>query len=127
MEYLLVVAFAFLLLVPIILISMTQSGRFQNDVTASQIQKVGEELRDAIDTVYYSGPPTKRTLKLFFPHGIKTITYDEEAIIFTMMGFGGNYEYVLTTATNLTGELRTFKGVHTIIIEALDDEVNVTG
>lgn len=126
MEYLLVVAFGFLLLVPIVLISMTQSSRFTSDVTAAQIQKVGRELTDAVDSVYYAGPPTKRTMQLYFPVGIRNVTLSNSTIIFRVSGSSGAYDYPVFAATNVTGELRTFAGVHRITLEAGDTNVTLS-
>ncbi len=126
MEYLLVVAFAFFLLIPIILITMSQSARFSSDVTAAQVQKIGNELLDTINSVYYSGPPTKRTLKLYFPNGINNLAFEQSRIVFTVQGTGTTYEYALYAATNISGTIKPFSGIHTITITAGDTYVNVT-
>ena len=126
MEYLLVVGLGFLLIIPIILIAYTQSSRFSNDVTTAQIQKVGTELVDAINSVYYAGPPTKKTMKLYFPDGINNITIQGDKLIFSVRGRGGTYEYVAFAATNMTGSIEPFDGIHNLVVEASGSVVNVT-
>ena len=125
MEYLLVTAFAFLILVPIILIAYSQQSRFSQDVTAAQLQKIGSTLVDNANAVYYAGQPTKRTVQLYFPEGIQGITISGNAITFDMMGTP-HYQYAAFAETNMTGSLRTFTGLHTIEIVAGENEVNVT-
>jgi hypothetical protein len=128
MEFLLVMAFVFLILVGIMLVAYTQSARFTNDVTASQIQKVGNEIIDAANAAYYAGPPTKKTITLYFPQQINTITIAGQSIIFNLQGSGGSYDYVVYSSSNLTGSLRTFSGLHTITITIVAQEgaVSVT-
>jgi hypothetical protein len=125
-EYLIITAFAFLLLIPIVLIAYTQSARFTNDVAAAQVQKVGNQIVDAAHQVWYAGPPAKTTLTLYFPDGIDLITIQDRAIVFTMQGTGGQYEYAVYSDANLTGALPTFNGLHNVVVEATGDGVNVT-
>lgn len=126
MEYLLAAAFAFMLLVPIIIIAYTQSSRFSGDVSSAQIQKIGNEIKDAVDAVYYAGPPTKKTLKLYFPENIKSVDINEQTLLFTMYGPDGEYQYTVFTESNISGEIRPFTGIHTITVLAQDLQVNIT-
>jgi hypothetical protein len=127
MEYLLVMAFAFLMLAVIITIGLSESASFSGDVAATQIRRVGDELAASIDAIYYAGPPAKQTILLSFPDRIDTVTFDNQSIVFGMQGNGGPYEYSVATHANLTGELRPFAGLHRIAITAIASGVNVTG
>ena len=127
MEYLLVMAFVFVLLVGILILAYQQSAAFSNDVSAAQVQKIGTELVDAANTVYYAGPPTKKTVRLYFPENIKNITISGQTILFTMQGRNGPYEYAISASTNMTGTLQPFNGLHVISIEAQESVVNITG
>lgn len=126
MEYLFIVGFAFVLLIPVIILYFTQSAGIEDEVIGAQAQKVVDELVAAIDTVHYLGPPSKQTLKLRFPKRVLDVTIQDQTIIFTMQGPGGTYDLASSAATNITGEIGTFSGVHIITVEALDDSVSVT-
>ena len=56
-----VVGFAFLMTIPLIIIFYQQSETLDTEITASQIDKVASEIRDAADEVYYLGAPSKKT------------------------------------------------------------------
>jgi uncharacterized protein (UPF0333 family) len=126
MEYLLVMAFVFVILTGILLVAYLQSSSFQTDVSAAQIQKVGNQIVDAANTVYYAGPPTKKTIKLYFPDGIQSISFNNQTLLFTMQGSKGPYEYAVFASTNMTGQLRTNAGLHTISAVAKPGFVNLT-
>lgn len=126
MEYLLVTGFAFLLLIPIIIIGYSESARFGEEVTAAQIQKVGATIGEAVNTVYYAGPPTKKTIKVHFPEKVQNVAINESSIVFTVQGSGGAYEYAVYTETNLTGAIRPYAGVHVLTVTAGNLWVNVT-
>ncbi len=126
MEYLLVTGFAFLLLLPIIIIAYQQSATYVDDVTSAQIQKVGNEIINAANTVYYSGPPTKKTVRVYFPKNIYSVEFKNTAIVFTAQGQGGAYEYAVVADTNMTGNISTFDGIHVLTVEAKKNVVNIT-
>ena len=119
-------AFVFVLLTGIMFVAYTQSATFSNDVTASQLQKVGNEIVDAVNTAYYAGPPTKKTIKLYFPNNIKEIEIAEQTIVFTVSGVGEEYEYAVFASTNMSGTLRTFSGLHTVTVTAQENIVNIS-
>lgn len=120
MEYLLIIGFSTMLLLPLIIIAFSESSNFADEVAAAQIRKAADRVGDAADAVYYTGPPAKRTLRLQFPERIQDVTIAATSITFRLQGQGGPYEYVAWTAANLTGTLGTFPGTHRITIEATD-------
>jgi uncharacterized protein (UPF0333 family) len=126
MEYLFVAGFATVLLVVIIVIAYSQSALFSQDVTASQVQKIGNQLVDAANAVYYAGPPAKRTLTLYFPNLVSNIAIANNSLTFTIAAQGGLADYSLSAQTNMTGTLRPFAGTHVVIVEALPGIVNIT-
>jgi uncharacterized protein (UPF0333 family) len=126
MEYLLAVGFAFLLLVPIIIIAYTQSSRFSDDVTAAQVQRVGEELVEAVHAVHYAGPPAKKTVRVYFPERVSDVSFQNSTIVFSIQAEGGAYEYAVFSQAVLSGDVREFAGVHVITVEATGGGVNVT-
>ena len=127
MEYLIITGIAFLLLIPVVLIAYTQSARFADDVAAAQIQKIGQEIIDGAQAVWYAGPPAKTTRTLHFPHGVRAIDFQNQTLVFTVSGTGGPYEYAVYSEANLTGALGTSEGLHVIVIQSLGDgRVNIT-
>jgi hypothetical protein len=126
MEYLLITTFAFILLMAIVVVAYSQSASFTGAVTTAQIQKVGNTILDGVNSVYYSGPPTKKTITVFFPENVKDVVVLEDTIIFTVNGEQGEYEYVVYAATNMSGVIRPFKGKHTISMTARSLDVAIT-
>jgi hypothetical protein len=126
MEYLVIVGIAFVFIAAVTAIAYAQTRSFQSDITAAQVQKIGNRIIDAADAVAYKGPPSRREFKLYFPEGISDINITGQTITFTIVADGGPSEYELRAAANLTGSLRPFNGLHTITVAALNDSVNIT-
>jgi len=126
MEFLLITGFAFLLILPIVIIAYNQSATFNDEVSAAQIQKVGNQIAEAVNTVYYAGPPTKKTIKVWMPDNVYDVDITDQTLTFTVQGSGGQYEYSVFSDTNMTGSIQTFNGVHVLSIQAETNVVNIT-
>lgn len=126
MEYLLVVGFAFILLTLILVIAYSESSRFALQVSTAQIQRSGGELVDAINTVYYSGPPTKKTMQLQFPKHMRGVRIENSTIVFEMLGESGLYDYAVEAYPNVTGSIRPNGGLHVLTLEAIGGSVQIT-
>lgn len=118
MEFLLVVGFAFLMTVPLIIIFYQQSQSINTEVSASQVDKVASEIRDAADEVYYMGSPSKKTITVFMPEGVKGVDVGGNRILFLIDSPNGDYDIVKWTATNLTGSLMNYSGIHHVSAES---------
>jgi len=126
LEYLFIVGFSFVLLVPVIVLFYTQQASLEDEVVGAQARKVMDELVAGIDTVYYLGPPSKQTLKLRFPEGVTAVTIQDNVIIFDIQTASTEYELPGYAAANITGTIEPFSGVHVLTVTALENSVNVT-
>ena len=127
LEFLLVVGFAFLMTIPLIIIFYQQSETLDTEITSSQIDKVASEIRDAADEVYYLGTPSKKTVTIYMPEGVQSITLTGNKIVFVVDSPSGDYELVKWSSANLTGSVQTHRGIHHVSVEAFDTYVDING
>ncbi len=126
-EFLFVVGFAFLMTIPLIIIFYQQSENLDREITASQVDKVASEIRDAADEVYYLGEPSKKTITVYVPESVRFITLDNDKIIFNVSSASGEYQVVKWCAANLIGSIKQHKGIHVVRVQAMTNYVNITG
>lgn len=126
MEFLMVVGFAFLMTAPLIIIFYQQSENINTEVTSSQLDKVASEIRDAADEVYYLGSPSMKTITVYMPKGVKSITIANNSIKFVVSSPGKDYDLMKWTVANVTGTIRTFEGIHHISAESHDIYVSLS-
>jgi len=126
-EYLIILGFTFLMLIPLIYLFYTQQNSFQSDVAASQADKVVQKIADAADAVYYLGEPSQQTLLLNYPDNILNITVTGQSVSFLIEGTGGKYEVIKWTSANLTGNLSPSEGLHHVIVQAHGGVVVLSG
>ena len=83
-EHLAVIGFSMLVLIPVIHMFYTYSTDQTDDLVVQRIQKLGNEMIDTAETIYYMGPPARVTLKQNFPDKIRDIKIldDGKQIVF---------------------------------------------
>lgn len=126
MEYLIIFGIAFAMTLPLIVIYAKQTGNVQADVTHAQVYKVASKISDYAEQVYYMGEPSQRTLEINFPAGINHVTLNGSMIIFNVTTTDLTYDVVKETTANITGNIKTFEGMHVLVIKAESSFVSIT-
>lgn len=122
-EYLIVVGFAFLLLIPLIIIYYESQNDMSSKITSAQADRISSEIVDTADAVYYLGPPTKKTFKVYMPEGVSDIIIGSDYVLMETTSFQGAPRY---SVANLSGNLSTYAGLHIIRIQAVAAGVEIT-
>lgn len=126
MEFLTVFGFVFLMLIPLIVIFFSQSGQVQDTISENQIKNINKKIADVAEEAYYSGEPTKFTIKAYFPEKLEYINISGRTI---RSGYRSSenlaYELFEVSAVNITGNISVSPGPHIIEITASGDQVIV--
>lgn len=126
MEYLGIFSLTFFMTLVLIIIFTTQANNIQTDITNAQIDRVANEIGDAVNEVYFMGEPAQKTIRLQFPDGIQTIEVQTRQIIFNISTADLTYQYVKEVETNITGSLQTFEGTHAVVVKAQGNQVVIS-
>ncbi|MFH1400074.1 MAG: hypothetical protein ABIH41_01015 [Nanoarchaeota archaeon] len=123
MEYLMVVAIAAMLIIPLIGIFFQASSDLDQSIQSSQADRVANEIVDAADEVYYLGPPAKKTLKVYLPDSVKSLTIGVNYLQIDVHGAVGAPRF---SAGNLSGSIQPTGGLHVIAVYATTDGVLIS-
>ncbi len=127
MEYMMVVGFAMLMVIPLFVIYGSQGMAARDQVNEKQASNIARKIVDSAETVYYLGKPSKTTIKVYMPDDIRNITISPRSIDFHMRTSQGvSVISVESSYVNLTGSLSANPGIHYIEIAADDYAVNVS-
>ena len=103
LEYLLVVALTFAIIVPTTYLFYNYSKESSQQITDAQITKLGKSIVDTANTIFYSGQGSKTTLELNMPDGITSaVIIDGREIVFNLTSTSGVSEIVFFSAVNIT-------------------------
>ncbi len=125
-EYLLITAFAFMFTVPVIALFYSQSHQINEDITAAQTDRIAEEIVNSVNEVYYMGEPSKKTVTVYMPSSVQSVTLRDNKLIMNVSSSAGDYQVVKWADANMTGTIEDFEGIHKIEVKAGFNEVEVS-
>lgn len=103
LEYLLVVALTFAIIVPTTYLFYNYSKESSQEITDAQVTKLGRIIVDAAESIFYSGQGSKTTLELAIPDNIQSVVIiDGREIVFNVTTSFGISEIVFFSSANLT-------------------------
>ena len=118
MEYLLVVGFSLLLIVPVSAMLYTEYQDQKTQMYQEHLLELARELTFQAQTLHYQGAPARTTVEAYFPPTIETATITDDYIEFKLSG-SPNIVYA-ESAVRLVGNIRTGQGTHVFLLEAID-------
>jgi len=125
-EYLIIVSFALMVLIPYVLYLQNVSQNFSEDnsltVASNSVQKIGQ----TVDWVYSQGEPAKLKIQIFVPNNVKSISLASKTITWKVRTSAGISDIYYTTAANLTGNLPSTSGYYNILVQATESGVNLS-
>jgi len=125
-EYLMVVGFVLVILIPGIYLYVTYSAESQDSIINAKVDAVANEIVKATDQVYSYGEGSQTKLTINLPDSIKLIEFINNEIIFTVVNSkGAESEIAKVANVNLQGEITLIPGTKTINIQSFGDSVGV--
>jgi len=124
-EYLIIVSFALMVLIPYILYLYSVSQQYQEQtsltIASESVKKIGE----ACDWVYLQGEPAKLTLKILMPKNVEGISFINKTIVWKVRTSAGISDVYYNCLSNVTGNLSNKEGEYFVLVEAVEGGVNI--
>ncbi|MBI2128796.1 hypothetical protein HYU07_01010 [Candidatus Woesearchaeota archaeon] len=122
-EYMIIIGFVALVLIPLIVIFYKQGISTKDQVVTGEADQIAKKITDAADSVYYLGEPSKMTLKLYMPENVKEISFSGREVRFKVATANGITDVTSVAATNMMGSVDSSQGIKFIVVEARGDYV----
>ena len=126
LEYLMVMGFAMLIIIPVILVFFLQTEDIHDNVNLNQARRISRKIVNAAHSVYYVGEPSQTLIEVVMPEKINSINISGRELIFEIETQGGLTDIYEIADMNLTGSLSTDSGRRTVKVEALSNSVRIT-
>jgi len=124
-EYLIIVSFALMVLIPYILYLTNMSQGFSEDntltVASNSVQKIGQ----TADLVYSRGEPARLKISILMPSNVQEISFIGKTMNWKVKTSSGVSDIYYNSVATLEGSLPTTPGYYNVIVEATDSEVNI--
>ena len=103
LEYLMIVALTFAIIVPTTYLFYSYSKESGEEIIDAQITKIGKSVVDAAESIFYSGQGSKTVLELNIPDNIDSASIiDGKELVFNMTTNVGVSEIVFFSSANIT-------------------------
>ncbi|MBI3035046.1 hypothetical protein HYY71_01880 [Candidatus Woesearchaeota archaeon] len=105
LEYLLVVALTFAIIVPTTYLFYNYSKESGQEIEDSQVIKAGRSIVDSAESIFYSGQGSKTVIELNVPESVSSaVIIDGRELVFNITTTFGISEIVFFSSVNLTTE-----------------------
>jgi hypothetical protein len=127
-EYIVIVGFALLATIPLLLLYASQSADIENKVGSGQALQVARLIVDSSESVYYLGPPSKTTLKVYIPREVQDIQFHNTQVIlkYRQKGQSSISDITQEGKVNMTGTIDERRGLRKLTIQATDAGVTIS-
>jgi uncharacterized protein (UPF0333 family) len=122
-EYLIIVGFVTVVLIGILGVAFIYSGAIKDQIKMSQVNNYANKIISASESVYYSGSPSKTTLMLYLPEGVKLINITNNSLYLSVETSTGLNEMSFSSNVPINGNLIADSGIRKIQVMADTDKV----
>lgn len=126
MEYITLVAFITVIIVPLIILYHTQYEGTSEQIRGNQADQIARKVIDAVESVYYLGEPSKTTVKVYIPQQVENIIINNREIVFQIKTRYGIDEVVRVSPVEMNGSIDPSRGIKHITVESKGDYVQIT-
>lgn len=125
-EYLMIMGFVMVLLVPSIYLYVTYSSNSQDSIIVAKVDAITNEIVKATEQVYSYGAGSQTTLTIDIPKSVKLIEFSNGEIIFTIVNSKGQEsEIAKFTNINIEGNITIIPGIKKINLVSLGNSVSI--
>jgi len=125
-EYMIVLSFVTLAIMVVLTFSIVFSSQVQDRIKLNQVENFAIQLVNSAETVFFAGEPSKTTIMLSLPAGVKDITVVPEGLVFQVVTTSGQNTRLFESNVPLQGSVPTTEGVHKITLTATEDFVEIS-
>jgi hypothetical protein len=126
MEYLMVVAFVFMIIMPFMVYFLTESKDTTEEIGSAQLSQIARKIVENSEKVYAFGEPTTLTLQVSMPSGVESASIGGQEISFILVSHGSQSTFVEKFPMNVSGSISTGEGVHKIRLQAVGGAVVIS-
>ncbi|MFA5060869.1 MAG: hypothetical protein WC494_00960 [Candidatus Pacearchaeota archaeon] len=124
-EYIILVGFITFVIIGTLGLAFFYSGGIKDHVRSNQVSNFAGKIISTAESVYYYGSPSKATISVYLPEGVKEIELYEKNILITLQTSSGIEKVAFTSKVPIEGNLSSSFGIKNIEILAQDNKTTI--
>jgi uncharacterized protein (UPF0333 family) len=125
-EYLVIIAIALVILVPLIVYSNTMITNYNEENKIALAKNAVKKLGESADWVYSQGMPARLETEIYFPQGITSNSLINNTIMLKIKTVSGISDIYYNTISPLNGTIPKDSGYYSISFVAFQNYVNIS-
>ncbi len=125
-EYIVIMGFVTFVIIGILGVSLIYSNSIKDRIKIIQINNFGNKIVSSAESVFYSGEPSKITIKAYLPENVISIEILENTLFISFHLNSGLTKIGFSSEVQMVGSLTSSSGLKNIKIEAEDENVVIS-
>ncbi len=118
LEYIVILGFVMMVLIVILGIALFYSASIKDRIKIIQVNNFGDKIISTAESVYYYGEPSKATISVYLPDGVKNITVLENSLFISTEVYSGEEKRSFLSNVPLEGAISSAPGIKKIVVKA---------
>ncbi|MEK6917708.1 MAG: hypothetical protein AABW51_02060 [Nanoarchaeota archaeon] len=125
-EYMIIVGFVTIAITSILVLSLFYSNQIKDRLRANNIETFAVQLIDSAETVFFSGEPSKSTVRLYLPENVINVNITQYEVTISSLSSGGTLNIrSFESKVPLSGVINGAEGTKDIILQATSTYVQI--
>ncbi len=125
MEYVIILGFVVIVIMTILGLAFFYSGGIKDRIRLTQVANFANKIISTSESVYYYGEPSKATISLYLPEGVKNITISENNLIISTQTSSGLEIRAFQSNVPIEGNITSAPGIKRIAVEAQQNKCRI--
>ena len=125
-EYMILLGFVTFAVISILIMAYFYSDQIRDRLRLNQVESFASQLVNSAESVFFAGEPSKTTVRLYLPDGIKSIEIVSDAIIINTHLSSGDNLRAFDSNVPLQGTISISEGIKKLSVEAKEDYVLIS-
>ena len=120
-EYMIIIGFITFAITMTLVFAYFYSDQIKDRIKMNQIDNFGVQLISSAESVYFSGEPSKSTVRYYLPEGVSSIEIIDDSIVIEISLSSGFNRIAYSSRVPLSGEIPEGEGIKVLVLEAKED------
>lgn len=125
LEYTIILGFVMFVLIFVLGIAFFYSNTIKDRIKVSQIENFANKIILNAENVFYYGEPSKSTIYVYLPEGVKEITINGKNLIISLQLSSGIERSAFSSNVPIEGNISVSSGIKKIVILAEGNKTKI--
>ena len=125
-EYMIIVGFVTFAITVLMVFAYFYSDQIKDRIRMNQVENFGIQIINSAESVFYSGEPSKSTVRYYLPEGVNYINITSNYLVIEVTTSNGINRVAYKSRVPLTGSIEAGQGIRVLTLQATEDSLVIS-